>query len=78
MTKLSSPLEGSAAERAASVTPDNPYQSSGRKPRLLIVGAGMMGREHMRVSQLLGWADVQGIFDPDGGSPSGRARTGAC
>jgi predicted dehydrogenase len=27
-----------------------------------------MGREHMRVSQLLGWADVQGIVDPDGGS----------
>ena len=39
-----------------------------RKPRLLIVGAGMMGREHLRVSQLLGWADVQGIVDPDGGS----------
>ena len=68
MTKLSSPLEGSAAELAAAVTPDNPYQSSGRKPRLLIVGAGMMGREHIRVSQLLGWADVQGIVDPDGGS----------
>jgi len=28
----------------------------------------MMGREHLRVSQLLGWADVQGIVDSDGGS----------
>ncbi len=44
MTKLSSPLEGSAAERAAAVTPDNPYQSCGRKPRLLFLGAGMLGR----------------------------------
>ena len=68
MTKPSSPLEGSAAERVAALTPENPYRSSGRKPRLLIVGAGMMGREHLRVSQLLGWADVQGIVDPDGGS----------
>ena len=68
MTKPSSPLEGNAAERVAAFTPENPYLSSGRKPRLLIVGAGMMGREHLRVSQLLGWADVQGIFDPDGGS----------
>ena len=68
MTKPSSPLEGNAAERVAAFTPKNPYLSSGRKPRLLIVGAGMMGREHLRVSQLLGWADVQGIVDPDGGS----------
>ena len=79
MTKPSSPLEGTAAERVAALTPDNPYRSSVRKPRLLIVGAGMMGREHLRVSQLLGWADVQGIVDPDGGrASSGRARTGAC
>ena len=68
MTKSPTPLEGSPAERVAALTPENPYQSKGRKPRLLIVGAGMMGREHLRVSQLLGWADVQGIVDPDGGS----------
>ena len=68
MTKPSSPLDGTVAERVGALTPDNPYRSSGRKPRLLIVGAGMMGREHLRVSQLLGWADVQGIVDPDGGS----------
>ncbi|MAB27317.1 MAG: hypothetical protein CL580_06640, partial [Alteromonadaceae bacterium] len=68
MTKHSSPLEGTVAERVAAITPHNPYRSIGRKPRLLIVGAGMMGREHLRVSQLLGWADVQGIVDPDGGS----------
>ena len=45
MTKPSSPLEGNTAERVAALTPENPYVSSGRKPRLLIVGAGMMGRE---------------------------------
>ena len=68
MSEFPAPLEGSAAERVAALTPDNPYLASQRKPRLLIVGAGMMGREHLRVSQLLGWADVQGIVDPDGGS----------
>jgi myo-inositol 2-dehydrogenase/D-chiro-inositol 1-dehydrogenase len=68
MTDFPSPLEGSAAERVAALTPENPYLASQRKPRLLIVGAGMMGREHLRVSQLLGWADVQGIVDHDGGS----------
>ena len=68
MTHSPSPLEGSAADRVAALTPENPYLSTERKPRLLIVGAGMMGREHLRVSQLLGWADVQGIVDPDGGS----------
>ena len=68
MTHSPSPLEGNTAERVAALTPENPYLSSERKPRLLIVGAGMMGREHLRVSQLLGWADVQGIVDPDGGS----------
>jgi len=68
MTDFPSPLEGRVAERVAALTPENPYLSSQRKPRLLIVGAGMMGREHLRVSQLLGWADVKGIVDPDGGS----------
>jgi predicted dehydrogenase len=68
MTKPSSPLAGIAADRVAALTPENPYLSTERKPRLLIVGAGMMGREHLRVSQLLGWADVQGIVDPNGGS----------
>ena len=68
MTHSPSPLEGSAADRVAALTPENPYLSTQRKPRLLIVGAGMMGREHLRVSQLLGWADVQGIVDPNGGS----------
>ena len=68
MTDFPSPLEGRVAERVAALTPENPYLASQRKPRLLIVGAGMMGREHLRVSQLLGWADVQGIVDPDGGS----------
>ena len=68
MTKSPRRLVGTTAERVAALTPENPYLSSERKPRLLIVGAGMMGREHLRVSQLLGWADVQGIVDPDGGS----------
>ena len=43
MTEPSSPLEGNAAERVAALTPDTPCQSSGRKPRLLIVGAGISG-----------------------------------
>ena len=68
MTDFPSPLEGRVAERVAALAPENPYLASQRKPRLLIVGAGMMGREHLRVSQLLGWADVKGIVDPDGGS----------
>ena len=51
MTKPSPPLAGSTGERVAALTPENPYRSSQRKPRLLIVGAGMMGREHLRVSQ---------------------------
>jgi len=68
MTDFPSPLEGRVAERVAALTPENPYLASQHKPRLLIVGAGMMGREHLRVSQSLGWADVQGIVDPDGGS----------
>ena len=68
MTDFPSPLEGRVAERVAALAPENPYLASQRKPRLLIVGAGTMGREHLRVSQLLGWADVQGIVDPDGGS----------
>ena len=68
MTDFPSPLEGRVAERVAALAPENPYLASQRKPRLLIVGAGMMGREHLRVSQSLGWADVKGIVDPDGGS----------
>ena len=51
MTRPSSALEGNAAARVAALTTENPHLSSGRKPRLLIVGAGMMGREHLRVSQ---------------------------
>ncbi len=68
MTTSASPLEGCSAERVAALSSENPFRSSQRKPRLLIVGAGMMGREHLRVSQLLGWADLQGIVDPDEGS----------
>ena len=32
-------------------------------PGLLIIGAGMMGREHLRVAQLLGRARIAGIHD---------------
>ncbi|MEQ8954356.1 MAG: Gfo/Idh/MocA family oxidoreductase [Gammaproteobacteria bacterium] len=32
--------------------------------RLLLIGAGMIGREHIRVSQLLGQAAISGIVDP--------------
>ena len=32
---------------------------------LLIVGCGMIGREHMRVATLLGRARVHGVFDPE-------------
>jgi hypothetical protein len=44
MTKPTSPLEGNAAERVAALTAENPCLSSGRKPRLLMVGGGMRGR----------------------------------
>ncbi|MEK9990293.1 MAG: Gfo/Idh/MocA family oxidoreductase [Halieaceae bacterium] len=53
-----------AADRVAMLTAENPQWRGEQKPRLLVVGAGMMGREHLRVTQLLGWADVQGIVDP--------------
>ena len=62
------PLWGRVADNVASLTAKNPYRTQADKPRLLIVGAGMMGREHLRVSQRLGWAEVQGIYDPFDGS----------
>ena len=62
------PLWGRVAEHAASLIPESPYRPQEGKPRLLIVGAGMMGREHLRVTQQLGWAEVQGIVDPFDGS----------
>ena len=42
----------------------------GGEPRhnFLLVGAGMIGREHIRVTQLLGLAKVSGIVDPHGPS----------
>ncbi len=68
MTPPPSPLIGCAAERVAALTPENPHWIGDRKPGLLVVGAGMMGREHMRVTQLLGWAEVRGMVDPFKGS----------
>ena len=53
-----------AVDRVSMLTTENPNWQGERKPRLLVVGAGMMGREHLRVTQLLGWADVHGIIDP--------------
>ena len=65
MTKTPQTLQGIyAADRVAMLTAENPQWRGEQKPRLLVVGAGMMGREHLRVTQLLGWADVQGIVDP--------------
>ena len=58
------PLWGRAADNVASLIPESPHRTQEGKPRLLIVGAGMMGREHLRVTQQLGWAEVQGIVDP--------------
>jgi len=68
MDDSKAPLWGRIADNVASLTPENPYRTQEDKPRLLIVGAGMMGREHLRVSQRLGWAEVQGIVDPFDGS----------
>ena len=62
------PVWGSVADNVASLIPENPYRTQTGKPRLLIVGVGMMGREHLRVTQQLGWAEVQGIVDPFNGS----------
>ena len=58
------PLWGRVADNVASLIPESPHRTQEGKPRLLIVGAGMMGREHLRVTQQLGWAEVQGIVDP--------------
>ena len=68
MDDSKAPLWGRVADNVASLTPENPYRTQEDKPRLLIVGAGMMGREHLRVSQRLGWAEVQGVVDPFDGS----------
>ena len=68
MDDSKAPLWGRIADNVASLTPENPYRTQEDKPRLLIVGAGMMGREHLRVSQRLGWAEVQGVVDPFDGS----------
>ena len=62
------PVWASVADNVASLIPENPYRTQTGKPRLLIVGVGMMGREHLRVTQQLGWAEVQGIVDPFNGS----------
>ena len=62
------PVWGSVADNVASLIPENPYRTQTGKPRLLLVGVGMMGREHLRVTQQLGWAEVQGIVDPFNGS----------
>ena len=35
----------------------------GSGPRLVIIGVGMMGREHLRVAALLGRARLRGIYD---------------
>tara|TARA_B100001059_G_scaffold65638_1_gene61997 strand:+ start:1398 stop:2621 length:1224 start_codon:yes stop_codon:yes gene_type:complete len=58
------PSWGRVADNVASLIPESPHRTQEGKPRLLIVGAGMMGREHLRVTQQLGWAEVQGIVDP--------------
>jgi predicted dehydrogenase len=62
------PLWGRVADSVASLTAENLHRTQEGKPRLLIVGVGMMGREHLRVTQQLGWAEVQGIVDPFDGS----------
>jgi len=36
--------------------------------RLALIGAGMMGREHVRVAALFGRAEICGVFDPEGDS----------
>ena len=38
--------------------------------KLLIVGCGMIGREHMRVTTLLGRARIHGVYDVDANSIS--------
>lgn len=55
-------FDESASERAARLAETGlPHDEPSH--RLLIVGTGMMGREHLRVAQLLGRARVRGIFD---------------
>lgn len=47
---------------------ENKSKEGEQKPRLLIIGSGMIGREHMRVATLLGRADVHGIYDIEASS----------
>lgn len=45
------------------------------QPGLLIVGAGMMGREHIRIAQRMGRARVIGLYDPSGTSLDSAEQT---
>jgi len=60
-------FEESAAQRGARVQTMQ-LPGTDARYRLLLIGAGKIGREHIQVAQLLGRATVQGIFDTDRGS----------
>ncbi|HAJ76415.1 MAG: Gfo/Idh/MocA family oxidoreductase [Gammaproteobacteria bacterium] len=60
-------FEESAAARSARVQ-DMALPGTEPDYRLLLIGSGKIGREHIRVANLLGRAGVHGIFDNDGGS----------
>lgn len=60
-------FDETAAARARRVSATQLPHSQSRY-NLLVVGTGMMGREHMRVASLLGRARVHGIFDTHAGS----------
>lgn len=57
----------SAAQRSARV---QEMTLPGAHPefRFLIIGVGMIGREHIQVTRLLGQARITGLYDPDEGS----------
>lgn len=56
-------FDESAVQRSARINA-MALPGSDRQFRFLLIGAGMIGREHIRVTQLLGEAEICGLYDP--------------
>ena len=55
--------EETSADRSARVAKQLGYQEPERAHNLLIIGNGLIGREHIRVASLLGAGRIHGIYD---------------
>ena len=55
--------EETSADRSARVAKQIGYQDPRKMHNLLIIGSGLIGREHIRVASLLGAGRIHGIYD---------------